>query len=245
MMISSATSAQEPSNKRFAQWLWKDPGVVVKGFGAEELAGTAFSGITLGLLSNYDQSTTDRLQSKYEGSPYLKIVNEVGTISYVAPASAGVFGLTLLTDNYKLQDAAFTSFQSVINTVITVNILKFVVARGRPVQEEGSRDLDFFQLGHSSFPSGHTSTAFALVVPWVMYYPSPATVALLGIPVSTAVSRIVEGRHWLTDVTAGAIIGSYWGYTLARKHKHQQFSNIAMTPFVLGDGGGLNLKISF
>lgn len=245
LLIGLSTSAQQSGNKRFAKWLWKDPGATFKTWGARELAGTAITGGGLLLLSKYDQSTTNYLKPNLEGSGYLKVTNEFGTINYVAPASAAIFGATLLGDNYKLQDAAFTSFQSVINTAVTVNIFKFVAARARPVENEGTQDFDFFEMGHTSFPSGHTSTAFALVVPWVVYYPNVATYALMAIPVSTGISRIVEGRHWLTDVTAGAIIGSYWGYTLAKRHKNQTAPKIAMAPYMLAEGGGINLTINF
>ena len=131
LLIGLSTSAQQSGNKRFARWLWKDPGATFKSWGIQELAGTAVVGGSLLFLSQYDQSTTNYLKPKLEGASYLKITNEFGTISYVAPATAALFGATLLGENYKLQDAAFTSFQSVINTAVTVNIFKFVAARGR------------------------------------------------------------------------------------------------------------------
>lgn len=57
-----------------------------------------------------------------------------------------------------------------------------------------------------SFPSGHTIVAFAMVLSVGSFYPD-LLVALLGIAVLIAVSRIILGMHFLSDVLAGAAIG--------------------------------------
>ena len=57
-------------------------------------------------------------------------------------------------------------------------------------------------------PSGHATIAFALATslsddihrPW-------ASVGLYGLATGVAWSRINDNRHWLTDVTAGALLG--------------------------------------
>ena len=66
-----------------------------------------------------------------------------------------------------------------------------------------------------SFPSGHTITAFAIAVSLIQYYPS-LTVGLLFCAISIAASRIVLGMHFLSDVLAGAGIGT--GLALAIVH---------------------------
>lgn len=58
-----------------------------------------------------------------------------------------------------------------------------------------------------SFPSGHTITAFAVAVTLSQFYPS-LTVGLLFCAVSVAASRILLGMHFLSDVLAGAAIGT-------------------------------------
>ena len=62
-----------------------------------------------------------------------------------------------------------------------------------------------------SFPSGHTMTAFAISTPLVSYYPD-LTLALVFCSVSIAISRIVTGMHFLSDVVAGGILGAFLGY---------------------------------
>ena len=89
--------------------------------------------------------------------------------------------------------------------------LKVVVGRARPDDAPGDPD-DFRPFGRldASFPSGHTSVAFAAAaaldaesragwVPWIAY-PAAAAVGW---------ARVSENHHWLTDVAAGAALG-YW-----------------------------------
>jgi membrane-associated phospholipid phosphatase len=80
---------------------------------------------------------------------------------------------------------------------------------GRPRPEE-SLDADGYSpfSGQAAMPSGHSAVAFALATslsdeihrPW-------ATVALYGMATATAWSRVNDNRHWLSDVTAGALVG--------------------------------------
>lgn len=62
-----------------------------------------------------------------------------------------------------------------------------------------------------SFPSGHTMTAFAVAIPLMLYY-HELTITLLFCALSIALSRILLGMHFLSDVVAGAVLGTGLGY---------------------------------
>jgi undecaprenyl-diphosphatase len=62
-----------------------------------------------------------------------------------------------------------------------------------------------------SFPSGHAMTSFAIAASVSHFYPD-LQVCLLFSAVSVAVSRIVLGMHFLTDVVIGALIGAALGF---------------------------------
>jgi undecaprenyl-diphosphatase len=64
---------------------------------------------------------------------------------------------------------------------------------------------------HFSFPSGHSITAFAVAVPFSLFYPS-LTTGVLFCAFSIAISRILLGMHFLSDVLAGCLIGGALGY---------------------------------
>ena len=101
--------------------------------------------------------------------------------------------------------------------------LKLAVGRARP--DAGLADPDDFRpFGRldASFPSGHTTVAFAAAsaidaesearwVPWVVY------------PVAAAVgwARVQQDKHWLSDVTAGAALGFWTGRKIDQVERGQ------------------------
>jgi undecaprenyl-diphosphatase len=62
-----------------------------------------------------------------------------------------------------------------------------------------------------SFPSGHTITAFAVATPLLHFYP-PLAIGLVFCACSVAVSRIMLGLHFFSDVAVGCVIGIGLGY---------------------------------
>jgi len=173
------------------------------------------------LLSAFDEDLNNDMKSLYTGKwkSYFNTIDYLGYIPYTLPVSIGITGLTMLGNDKKLQDAAFTSVQAQVTSLIFVGATKLIFGRHRPDAGNGPRHFNPFSDFDAAFPSGHTSTAFALVTPWIYYYPNPLTYALLILPASTAVSRIVLDRHWFTDVLTGAVIGTLVGITLAKWHK--------------------------
>lgn len=238
--------AQEKNNlKRFGHWFVKDPVSFFKDFGTNELIGAGLTGVTAYSLTYLDRKNSIDFQNSFSESVYLSKIKDTGQPLYAGAFAATVFGSSLLTDNKKFQDAAFTSLQAVIYNHITVGALKFAFSRARPRENKGPHDFDFFNGEHTSFPSGHTSTAFAVVTPWVMYYNRPAMYSLYAIPISVGIERLAEGDHWLSDVTTATIIGTYWGYYLSKKHMNIVNDNIDISPLTFGKGGGIHLQISF
>lgn len=94
-----------------------------------------------------------------------------------------------------LVDRAIVGVSSVIIYAALTNTIKYTVREARP---NGTRN---------SFPSGHTGTAFLGAELLRQEYGT--WVGLAGYTVATGVGvmRILNGRHWLNDVIAGAGIG--------------------------------------
>ncbi len=89
--------------------------------------------------------------------------------------------------------------------------LKRVAGRRRPCHIEPHCWATLLPPDRFSFPSGHTMTAFAVCLSLSLFY--PALTALLAFcALSVAVSRILLGMHFLSDVLVGVMIGAGFGY---------------------------------
>ena len=96
-------------------------------------------------------------------------------------------------------------------SVVLFSRLKRLTGRRRPCQIAPHCWATLLPPDQFSFPSGHTMTAFAVAVPLSLFYPS-LSLGLLFCALSIATSRIVLGMHFLSDVVAGALIGTGLGY---------------------------------
>lgn len=243
--FSSTCVFCQDSPERFLQWMKDDPVSIVKSIGTKQLLTAAAFGGALSVVSLSDKSTSQNFQLHYQNSNFLDFTNKLGDWRIMTPVSAGIFGASLLTNDTKFQDAAFTSLQSVIFTNIVTKSGKFVFGRERPGQDDGPHDFDFVQPGGTSFPSGHTATAFAFFTPWVVYYPGPVTYSLMAIPVGTAIARVAKGKHWVTDVAAGAGIGFSMAYYLSKKHLSFHSDRIQIIPSAGQDNFSLTVNFAF
>jgi len=96
-----------------------------------------------------------------------------------------------------------------------VLVLKRFNGRERPCAVEPHCWAALRPPDQSSFPSGHSMTAFAVMVPVALVYPE-FTPGWFFCAVSVALSRIILGMHFLSDVLAGSTIGALLGYAAYR-----------------------------
>jgi membrane-associated phospholipid phosphatase len=97
---------------------------------------------------------------------------------------------------------------------IATDILKPMIGRARPVAllREGLYGFQPFSLptAHdvfNSMPSGHTTTAFAVAFALMALQPRYAR-WLIAFAVAIGLSRIMVNAHYLSDVLAGAVVGT-------------------------------------
>ena len=96
-------------------------------------------------------------------------------------------------------------------SVLLFSQLKRLTGRRRPCQIAPHCWATLLPPDQFSFPSGHTMTAFAVAIPLSLFYPT-LSIGLLFCALSIAMSRILLGMHFLSDVVAGALIGTGLGY---------------------------------
>jgi undecaprenyl-diphosphatase len=92
--------------------------------------------------------------------------------------------------------------------------LKQAFGRKRPCSLEPHCWATLLPPDQFSFPSGHTITACAVTAALGAYYPAMLP-GLCFCAASVALSRILLGMHFLSDVIVGALIGGLLGYISA------------------------------
>ena len=126
--------------------------------------------------------------------------------------------------NEKIKSTAFLATQAYVTAGAIQSALKFLSKRQRPNYINPTTNIadptfhgPFYKFPtqksglstNSSFPSGHTTAAFAAATVYAMEYRHRPWIPVLSYTFATAVglSRLTENKHWPTDVLVGAAIG--------------------------------------
>jgi len=194
---------------------WRTVGAVAIVGGALFLADEPVQRYALHLR---DSSATVRNVSKY--------VTRFGG-SYEAYILAGLGAYGFIFKNEKIKTTTLLATQAYITGAAMESFLKFVSGRQRPyyynprqVDAEpkfhgpftSSKDVNGKRI-NSSFPSGHTTVAFAAATVFAMEYRDRPLVPLISYSAATLIglSRITENKHWITDVFFGGVLGYFTG----------------------------------
>lgn len=101
-------------------------------------------------------------------------------------------------------------FAAVAVSGIVVDVIKVIAGRYRPSElfERGLYGFDFFHIERAltSFPSGHTTTAFALAAAITYLWPKFSIPAWI-FAIAVGISRIAITAHYPSDVLGGALTG--------------------------------------
>lgn len=110
----------------------------------------------------------------------------------------------------QLRPAALASLAAFLLAAVSLHFGKWQFPRLRPTnlpETLGAADERIFL---SSFPSGHTTTSFAIATALTILWPGRRLLvgfALIPIAMLVGVSRVYRGVHWPTDVIGGALLG--------------------------------------
>jgi len=116
-------------------------------------------------------------------------------------------------------DRALLFFSNVVLSGIVTNIVKFLVGRLRPKMffERGLYGFDPFHIGYefNSLPSGHATTVFAIATTCSIFWPK-YRIPFFIFAAIVALSRLVLTAHYLSDVLAGACVGTITAIVMKR-----------------------------
>src|SRR4249919_2855044 len=134
---------------------------------------------------------------------YFRLVSRLGDGAFWYALMAGL----ALFDGWRgLTGAGRLAVTGLVASVL-YRRLKRWTKRPRPFAADGRIQPWIAPLDEFSFPSGHTLHAVSFTLVALAYYPGLAWL-LLPFAASVAVSRVVLGMHYPSDVFAAALIGA-------------------------------------
>jgi membrane-associated phospholipid phosphatase len=158
-----------------------------------------------------------------------ELVTPWGTWAPVV-VGAGLFGAAELLDHPALADLVWHTAEGTAAASALGLLLKVSVHRTRPYASPDDPSTFFhgplFPTGSSrqSFPSGHTTVAFAVAAAATeeagIHWPGHTRaldVALYGLAAGVAFARVYDDVHWTSDVVAGAALGALVGRAVVRR----------------------------
>jgi len=168
-----------------------------------------------------------------------------------AEGSLGVLGAFWLAGaighDQRAHDVAVDgAIASVIAAGVVTPFLKESVGRSRPHQSASGTDFHPFS-GKASFPSGHTTQAFALASVISSEYDSRwVSVAAYGSAALVGYARVLHDRHYVSDVIAGALVGTLVGRAVAAHNRKLRGFDLSLGPVVAPQGGvGFGVRFDF
>lgn len=203
------------------------------------------AGLLIGTAA-LDQSTERWAQRHRSGGAddAAAVFRHMGQPEVFATVGLGTLAAGLLTGNDDLARAGGRISTSILLAGALTEGGKLTVGRSRP--NHSPNDAFSFHpfSGDASFPSGHTTVAFALAASVADEIHRPVvTVLLYTAAVGTGWSRINDNKHWLSDVVTGAGIGIVSAKLV---NGHWRLFRLRPPAILLGPGGaGLRWSHSF
>jgi membrane-associated phospholipid phosphatase len=201
--------------------IWTFPGRLAKG--KDLIPTAAFAMIGTALVAGADPPAARYFRNTTAFGGYNRALPGAATFAAIVATPLSLYGAGLIRKDAKMTRTALLAGEAVADAEILTEVCKHAVSRWRPTSlppngnfadtfaEGGNR----FSSNHSSFPSGHAITAFAVAtvvsrrygrqhrwVPIVAY----AGAAAIGF------SRLTLSAHYTSDVFVGAALG----YSISR-----------------------------
>lgn len=201
--------------------------------------------LVAGALSFADEPVQKWAVKATENHPGLSnvsnyITNFGGVYEAYTLAGFGAYGL--IFKNKKMVTTTLLATQAYITGSAIESVTKFLSGRTRPSsyasgEEPEPRFLGPFsktannatgKVSYSSFPSGHTTVAFAAATVFALEYRDKPLYPIIAYSAASLIglSRITENKHWVTDVFVGAALGYLTGKQVVNNyHRYAKIKN--------------------
>lgn len=164
---------------------------------------------------------------------------------YYLPTGAvmmgGLYIYGLAADNKEIRRLGLHLGEAAFYSGVVTTTIKFVTGRSRPFLQKGKKEANLFRTNdaQASFPSGHSTLAFALSTVMANYWDNTiwkiswyTAAGLVG------AARIYHDRHWLSDVVFGAAIGHFIADYVVSGSEEKNKVELGVLP------GGLYMRVA-
>lgn len=193
-----------------------------------------------------DRPLRDEMRRHTGDNTFITQVERFGA-QYAAATVGGFYLVGVLADDERsVQVAQDGIAASLIASGIVTPAIKLVTGRSRPRADEGIYHFKPFSETNSSFPSGHTTEAFALAAVVAGHYDeSWVDVTAYSIAGLVGLARTYHHAHFASDVLAGAMIGTLVGKSVVSRNADLRSRQVVLLPEVSRGLIGVRIAGSF
>lgn len=179
----------------------------------------------------------DDIQRMFEGhteetSDAAKAITSLGNGAVLTGLITALYAGGEISDSDSLRKTSLLSLESLVTSGVIVRGMKILFGRARPETSESKNIFYPFSLksSYNSFPSGHSSSAFA-VAAVIATQSKKAYVDVLayGLAGLIAASRVYMNKHWTSDIFFGSVIGYAVGKRICALNRNSNSAKVQLS----------------
>ena len=181
------------------------------------------AGIGFMALVTTDRITGDKIFEANRQVNASRAISHAGSVYGLGAVATTFYLLGRKNNDYRARETGLLSAEALVNSMITEAALKGITQRARPT--DGRERSEFFD-GGNSFPSGHSTQAWAVATVIAHEYKDrPAVqIAAYGIASAVSVARFTGHKHYISDVLAGSALGFGIGKFVYHAHHRESIT---------------------
>ena len=204
----------------------------------------------IGVAAIADRPIRDEMRRHAPTNNGLMLKSERFGAEYAVITVGGFYLAGVMGNETAAEVAQDALAASIIASGMITPAIKLVTGRARPRENAGIASFHPLNLAYSSnssFPSGHTTEAFALASVIANHYEETwwATCAAYSIATLVGVARSYHDAHFASDVLAGGLIGTMVGKSVVTRNKALRARKLALLPEIAPGLVGVRLTSNF
>lgn len=151
---------------------------------------------------------------------FITISDSVQFVAWLLPV--GILLFALIKRNIIIRNKGIFTAVVIVSQSLIATLIKLLIDRPRPFETYSF--IEKISVGGSpSFPSGHTSDAFAIALAMSIVFPKKWVIfPMFAWAIAVGYSRMFTGVHYPTDVLGGMLLGliisAVWYKVFLKKH---------------------------